>query len=790
MLAIISLICFMKKIIRSLFLLLVAISFGAKAQQVINHPKFSATTAPRLEIEKILLTDTATILYINSFYDPETWFRFSPDTYLLNGKNKLVVKTASGIELNKQEYMPASGKKPFTLSFPALAKGTKKIDLIECEGEDCFKIYDIELIASKTNRPLAAELTGNWFKTDGSKEWVLTLTDKVALYKNQIWNYTDVNAKGKKTVISLKNDRGNKVLYAEKAKDGNYKIGEKPNELTTYAHAPVKNARYIADETGFTLPVFKHDSVTYSGYFNGYSPKLGYKTGQAYVNNIFTGQQESYLININPDGSFHVRFPMNYPETIFIRFTSYSESVYFEPGENLFQYINLTEANQNPLFMGQPAELNREILEIRQILKVNYEEISKNTAALDPDQFKTFFDKMEQEKRTALDKYHAENKLSRKTYQQAEMNIIYKMAEIKADYENYWEQANAKSKTGSEKRILLDSSYYSFLKKLPMEDPLSVISNDFNSLINRIKFANIFYRKDEKAQSVTAEQTFEEFLKDDDFNAADKQFIIDFINKEKGTDKEKSQKDFALKYPGNKMQDFITLHEKKFSATASVIFQKRRMDKTKRIFQLKEDGLIANIMIAQDYSADLERNYIPFTDTQMRGIKKDVTNPFIYNVISNANELTKQKIASNKTKTGYFVNHVEKSAPDSLFANLMKKFKGKVVYVDFWATWCAPCRSGIERIAPLKEEMANDNVAFVYISAPTSPTETYNNMIANIKGEHFKVSTDEWNILCSQFKISGIPHYALVDKNGKVVNPHLPHMENGQIKKTLNELMK
>ena len=57
----------------------------------------------------------------------------------------------------------------------------------------------------------------------------------------------------------------------------------------------------------------------------------------------------------------------------------------------------------------------------------------------------------------------------------------------------------------------------------------------------------------------------------------------------------------------------------------------------------------------------------------------------------------------------------------------------------------------------------------MYITNQTPPEKIYNNMIPDIKGEHYRVSSDELNYLKDKFKITGIPHYMLVNKKGEVV---------------------
>lgn len=220
------------------------------------------------------------------------------------------------------------------------------------------------------------------------------------------------------------------------------------------------------------------------------------------------------------------------------------------------------------------------------------------------------------------------------------------------------------------------------------------------------------------------------------------------------------------------------------------IFQNSRTKTTRENMQKVlgiPAGFAIDVMASQDYLRPIVSEMTPVSDEKVAYYTKSISNPFIASYIALKNNEIKAKVEANKKMSLATANEVPKTEGDKVFDAIMEKYKGKVVYVDFWATWCAPCRSGIERIKPLKDEMANENVVFVYISAPSSPKGTYDNMILTIKGEHYRVSEDEWNILCGKFNISGIPHCMLVGKDGKVINSHLSYMENDQLKALLTK---
>ncbi len=201
-------------------------------------------------------------------------------------------------------------------------------------------------------------------------------------------------------------------------------------------------------------------------------------------------------------------------------------------------------------------------------------------------------------------------------------------------------------------------------------------------------------------------------------------------------------------------------------------------------------GLATDIFTSQDLCRTIVSEYSPMTDEHIKWHTDALTTPFIKKYIKDSNERTIATVEANKLKAGNALKEMPTVENDSLlFDAIMAKYKGKVVYVDFWATWCGPCRSGIKKIAPLKEEMANDDVVFVYLSAHSSPQGAYMNMIPEIKGEHYKTTRAQWEVLCKQFDVSGIPHYTLVDKEGKVVKNNFRLHDNEAIKNLIKKYL-
>lgn len=117
---------------------------------------------------------------------------------------------------------------------------------------------------------------------------------------------------------------------------------------------------------------------------------------------------------------------------------------------------------------------------------------------------------------------------------------------------------------------------------------------------------------------------------------------------------------------------------------------------------------------------------------------------------------------------------------DTIFQRIIEPYKGNVLYVDFWAMWCGPCRGGMLNMRDEVEANKDKPVKYLYItdSTPDECREFFESN--NIKGEHIHVTHSEWGYLQEKFQFSGIPFVVLFDKQGK-------QRENVTIEQLLNE---
>ena len=127
-----------------------------------------------------------------------------------------------------------------------------------------------------------------------------------------------------------------------------------------------------------------------------------------------------------------------------------------------------------------------------------------------------------------------------------------------------------------------------------------------------------------------------------------------------------------------------------------------------------------------------------------------------------------QQIAEELASNGnIFFKIYDDVAPENILQTIIDKYKGKAVLIDLWATWCGPCRAGHKTMAPMKEQMKGQNIQFVYITSPSSPPTTWQEMIKDIDGDHYYLTEEQYEYILDKYEAPGIPTYAIYDAKGE-----------------------
>lgn len=192
---------------------------------------------------------------------------------------------------------------------------------------------------------------------------------------------------------------------------------------------------------------------------------------------------------------------------------------------------------------------------------------------------------------------------------------------------------------------------------------------------------------------------------------------------------------------------------------------------------MAEDPLLDDIAVGKRLSRSLGRKHL-LTEQQMAAARDSIANDMVRELLFADNEDLKsqQKSADEKmvemiktanSSSVYSIIDIDpKMSVEQIFPSIINKYKGKTLLLDFWNTWCMPCRAAMSAIRPLKEQLTD--VVYVYIADASSPVGKWGEMIKTISGVHVRLTEEQADALGDLYHFSGIPTYFVVNKEGKI----------------------
>lgn len=665
--------------ISTVLLAFMAMSLTAQ-NKIVERPASVHSNTTIVEIERVVLTDTATVLDIAAFYRPKWWIKITSDSYLLADGKKYMIRRGEGISLDSLFWMPKTGEASFSLAFEPLPANTSQFDFIEGDCDDCFKIWGVDLVNERIPMP---------------------------------------EIEAKYTSTSFADSEMNVTLKKGKAK--------------------------------------------ISGMLLGYKPQYGMRLKLVYYNPVTANPEEETFMP-ESDGSFYHEMEVLSPTQLCLTYDApQTERFWFvsAPGEQTDILLNLPEINRSRsklhkdtpaygervMYAGYQARLNNDLNSPSLVKEIFTDAFMEDIYGMS---FEEYCDYVLENYNEAVKANNAApvSSLAKKV---ASMQLAFDLNGLLMSGESYLAQAYVeKDKMDwreAMSKITLSpkpEDYNGYLVNIsyPYNDADLLLVQSLPQYLRMLSYIRNF--------AADKQGLLRYLAKSDDVKSEDKKVLSEYLTQ---LEKNEFAPDSALLSIFNKYRNL----EEKYSKETS------GMHYLSMVWNI-DDCILFDLMKANELCRGIV-DYTPLSEEQTASLS--TIDPTIRNAIIEENHKLLAKIEENKKKTGYTVLDVPEVDNSQLFAEMIKPFKGKVVLVDVWETWCGPCRAANQAMIPLKAQMANKEMVYLYLASESSPENAWRNMITDLHGYHYRVNEMQSVFLREQLKSRGVPTYIILDKDGE-----------------------
>jgi thiol-disulfide isomerase/thioredoxin len=624
------------------------------------------------------------------------------------------------------------------------------------------------------------KLLGNWAESE-TNEWKLGFFENFAIYNSDFWEYESLTIKNNKGKVVLKNGNDQLNLKLRFDSDSLCQISVNKEKGRDFFRCSRTLPPYsYPDKRAFKDTHFKKtDTVTIRGYLRHNTADNPFKV--SFYNPIID-EHEEFHGNIDSLGRFFIKFPLTNTSQVYLDWGRMTKVDVIEPGETYFLMYDL--ASQQHLVTGDNERLHNELaayipyrnnhdyngyMRINELESLPYLEYQRQEKSHQ----KSHLNKHLSEHPYTSERfryYHDNNYRFTSAFHLMQRRFKLNRKEKERFPESFMSYVNdSLYQNTSLHPHSLTREYHHFL-----QDYIDYYGEAINTMeitYDPIQLITEF-EKDGKIQLSINQKTL--FDKRDSLNNV----LIDLDSKK--TDSlivKKTAQEYMDIYQQIRalVNNELRHHIQNYVDTE---FLKMRLA---RVDSVLTDSLLKELFYCNAFYGTIENKQTAFSPSTLELFQERVPNPVfqapILKLHQHYAQLSKQDIRyiESLKKTDHLKDAQD---ADSLFTALTEPYRGKVIYLDIWGTWCGPCKDQMKYVGAVKEALKDENVIFMYL-ANNSPEESWKNIIKvnQLSGKnvvHYRLPDKQQRMIERRLSIRYFPTFILMDKEGQIVNMEAP----------------
>jgi len=647
--------------------------------------------------------------------------------------------------------------------------------------------------SKKPKFPAILQVLGNWYEPTAN-QWTFGFFEDFAIYKGQFWDYEKFSFNGSTGQVVLTDHKKKLTLSLSKsaANTLTIKVGKAPTVKYDLAgnRLPGFNKK---DEAAFKNTHFQRVDTAYiTGYLRNAPNQEPF--GISYHNPL-SDNEETVYGELDSLGRFVVKVPLFNTTQVFLDWRRTNKMDVLEPGERYFLYYDAKQF----LMMGDNARLHTELsqYEAYKAFPWNQEEYDQ-LEKLNGLPFLTA-------QKAKLQKADAFSK----AYFDQNPNLSAKFKYFVNNFNRY-----NMGRDLMQKRFRLDrqngerfpKEYMAYVTDTVFKDPVApfTLIRDFSTFIRDY----IDYEKEGTPGGGTSVNHSEVLLKLISSNqiqasAAEKEAaILEWKADSLALVDSLGAAAFAKTISADQRSLTSKLkskHQNEMNSAATDLLWERVLGKELEFYEKTvSDPDILKPQISKLLYQYLERTRKPMDAQEFQKYTTKINSPALEaSVVAYQKHLIKlPKMDFAYAASLKNTSHLKESKDaDSIFKSLIAPYKGKVIYLDVWGTWCQPCREEMKFANAAKDALKGKDVVFMYL-ANNSPEESWKNIIKemNLTSEntvHYRLPDLQQSLIERRLSVKGFPTFMLIDKEGNIVNTAAPRpSEKDKLVSSVSDLLK